>query len=589
MNLYLNLRTGATSILGIVFLPALIGVGAMLAAGNANAETGVEILTRGPIHEAFAEASMAGATAGFTITRAPYDPIVEVPPDQRPDGADVAWIPGYWSWDEDRDDFIWVSGVWRDLPPNRQWAPGYWATVSGGYQWVSGFWGNTAQTDIDYLPPPPESLEYGPSSPSPRPGNSWSPGCWVWQQSRYDWQPGYWVAPQTDWIWTPAHYTWTPRGHVYVPGYWDYALARRGVIFAPVYYAQPVYRQPSYHYAPATIIDIRVITTCLFVQASSQRYYFGDYYDARYDARGYYPWHESRPSDHRYDPLYAQYRFTQLQNDRNWDQHVDERYHHRRDNVEARPPQTLALQVNIINTRNGDRGNPYIGRSLAEVAQNDSNTYRFRSVNATEREQIESRGRAVRTYQSERARLETRPQNNGKNDKAHPEGRSIRVKLPESPVASRPGTRSDGAMKPPPAPKGPRAVATENRKPAVNPKDNGKGPESPGVQRKPRPTGPMEKTPNPGRGERSDPRVVEPRRPTKTESAPSTPSSTSPRDQGRGKPEKMDERTPQPGNRDSNVQKPTQKSQAVESRDTNRQGRRTNADKTEGSKKTKKK
>ena len=34
----------------------------------------------------------------------------------------------------------------------------------------------------------------------------------------------------------PAHYVWTPRGYVFVDGYYDYSVARRGVLFAPVYF-----------------------------------------------------------------------------------------------------------------------------------------------------------------------------------------------------------------------------------------------------------------------------------------------------------------------------------------------------------------
>lgn len=35
---------------------------------------------------------------------------VRLPPDQKPEGDDVAWIPGYWAWDDERNDFLWVSG-----------------------------------------------------------------------------------------------------------------------------------------------------------------------------------------------------------------------------------------------------------------------------------------------------------------------------------------------------------------------------------------------------------------------------------------------------------------------------------------------
>ena len=53
----------------------------------------------------------------------PPAPVQEVPPDQQPQGANVQWIPGYWAWDDSRNDYIWGSGFWRDLPPGRHWVP----------------------------------------------------------------------------------------------------------------------------------------------------------------------------------------------------------------------------------------------------------------------------------------------------------------------------------------------------------------------------------------------------------------------------------------------------------------------------------
>ena len=98
----------------------------------------------------------------------PPDPVEELPPDQKPEGDNVQWIPGYWHWDEDRTDFIWISGFWRVPPPGRVWVPGSWRESAAGWQWVSGFWQDTApvqpgqpavQPDIEYLPQPPMTLE----------------------------------------------------------------------------------------------------------------------------------------------------------------------------------------------------------------------------------------------------------------------------------------------------------------------------------------------------------------------------------------------------------------------------------------------
>ena len=98
------------------------------------------MLTRGPVHEAFAETVAFNPQPGVVVMRECPAPIVELPPDLKPEGANVTWIPGYWAWDDERNDFLWVSGIWRDLPYGRQWVPGYWCVCESGYQWTPGYW-----------------------------------------------------------------------------------------------------------------------------------------------------------------------------------------------------------------------------------------------------------------------------------------------------------------------------------------------------------------------------------------------------------------------------------------------------------------
>ncbi len=461
MRTYRTARAAVAAAVGIWVVSFLVGP-AMAAQDQATPEAGVQVLTRGPVHEAFAEASMTGAMAGVVITTPPPDPIAELPPDQRPEGASVAWIPGYWSWDDDRSAYIWVSGVWRDLPPGRQWVPGYWTLVAGGSQWISGFWGDAAQTEVTYLPPPPEPREAGPSSPAPAPGNLWTPGCWIWQQSSYAWQPGYWVVQQPDWVWVPAHYTWTPRGYVYVQGYWDHDIVHRGVMFAPVYYNQPIYTRPDYSYSPSTVIDLAVMAACLFVHPRSNRYFYGDYYDPRYEQRGFYPWYSKRLARYGEDPIYAHYRSRQLRRDPDWDVHIDDQFRYRREHVDARPPQTLALQVNIINNRGaGVPENVIIGRSFAEAAQSKTVPLRFTSVNADEHKEIVTRGREVRKLGLERARVETAPAA-GRSETDRKDARPVKFQLPVSPVVGRPmHTTETGGV--PPTPTTPKPTSTEGK------------------------------------------------------------------------------------------------------------------------------
>ena len=76
---------------------------------------GVETLTRGPVHEAFAAPTANDPKPGAVVAKKPPVEIDEVQPDFRPEGA--IWINGYWEWDAEIEDFIWISGLWRVPPP----------------------------------------------------------------------------------------------------------------------------------------------------------------------------------------------------------------------------------------------------------------------------------------------------------------------------------------------------------------------------------------------------------------------------------------------------------------------------------------
>jgi len=96
------------------------------------AEQGVQVLARGPVHEAFAGNRDLQSRAGARGAKDAPAAIEEVPPTQRPAGTNVAWNSGYWSWDDERNDFFGsvVSG-----------APCALAVASG----CQGNWGKSAQ------------------------------------------------------------------------------------------------------------------------------------------------------------------------------------------------------------------------------------------------------------------------------------------------------------------------------------------------------------------------------------------------------------------------------------------------------------
>jgi hypothetical protein len=84
----------------------------------------------------------------------------------------------------------------------------------------------------------------------------------------------------------------------------------------------------------------------LFLRPHSSHYYFGDYYDSGYLARGFYPWYSFNSSRYGYDPIYAHQRWEH-RHDRDREHSVQSEFQHRRDYTDARPPRTLAAQTRI--------------------------------------------------------------------------------------------------------------------------------------------------------------------------------------------------------------------------------------------------
>jgi hypothetical protein len=319
---------------------------------DATANDAVQVQTRGPIHEAYAQPFNQTPQPGPVVPKQPPDPIAEVPPDQKPEGENIQWIPGYWAWDNNRNDFLWVSGFWRNVPPGRQWVPGHWQQVEGGWQWEPGLWAPAGQADLPYLPEPPASLDYGPTTPAPDDNSIYVPGCWINRDARYLWQPGFWMNGQPGWVWCPDHYSYTPAGCVFVSGYWDHDLADRGLLFAPVCFNSPVWQNPGYSYTPNYCVDVPNLLGSLFLGPGNCGYYYGDYCGAGYADRGFQPW--CLYGDRNYDPLFA-YNRWEHRDDPGWYRGLRDQYYGRLNGNLPRLPDSLAQQRELL--RNGRFGN----------------------------------------------------------------------------------------------------------------------------------------------------------------------------------------------------------------------------------------
>ena len=360
-----------------------------------------EVLTRGPVHEAFAQPVDVQVQAGLVIHKQPPANIHELPPAERPANDYDTWVPGYWSWDADRNDFVWVSGCWRAAPPGMKWVPGYWATESNGWEWVAGFWASADTKELNYLPAPPAAEEIDAPGQPPDEADMWVPGCWYWNDGQYILRHGYWLHQQPGWLWVPSHYCWTPRGYVFAAGHWDYTLDQRGVLFSPVYFPPDIYNQPDYVYTPDVCVDVGLLPDYLFAYPCYSHYFFGDYYDSFYFGCGIYPWFAS-PLFHTWCcPTFAYCRWQGGLRDRNWETNVRRAFDRRASDPSLRPARTLVAQnARAAALTSAARANVQLGKPLAAVAA--ATPAGFTRINMPARREIARQANEVHVFQAAR-------------------------------------------------------------------------------------------------------------------------------------------------------------------------------------------
>jgi hypothetical protein len=441
----------------------LVSAGGFSPAPCGAQDTEVEVLTRGPLHEAFATAVTFEPKPGPLIGTEPPELIEELPPGHQLEGENVAWIPGYWAWDAEREDFLWISGIWRNLPPDREWVPGYWYQAGGRHQWIAGYWADAAATEVVYLPEPPKPVDSRPAGDPPSAAHTWIPGNWLWVDTRYRWRPGYWEPLRENWTYVPDHYHWTPRGHILVAGYWDHAPVRRGILFAPVHIGRDHYRRPGFRYTPATVISVALVLDHLFVRPSSGGYYFGDYYDPRYRGSGFvasFQFHSGTFTG--YDPIYAYTRWSH-RGDRDWERRHRDDFEYLLEHRDARPPRSWSGLREFSGGRRGVRFRDrdyVIATPLDQVAQASEEGRRFRPLNDTAREQVATRRKEMQAFRQQRRQLESAPAARPVDKAEHVE----KTRLGRSPILGRKAADLSKEDAPPPRREAPALRDPETRK-----------------------------------------------------------------------------------------------------------------------------
>jgi hypothetical protein len=374
----------------------------------------VEVTLKGPLHEAFARTVTLDPMPGPRVDRQPPEPIDEVPPDVQPEGDNVVWIPGYWSWDDSENDFLWISGLWRDMPPGRRWVPGYWAPDGNAWQWYSGFWAGAEQESVNYLPQPPGNLDLGPTSPAPSDNYFWIPGCWQYSGLAYNWRPGYWAPFVNDWVWVPSSYCATPRGYVYCDGYWDYRLSRRGTCFASLRF----HRYGHYDYRPSYVLNPSSLLLHLFVDSRTGCYLYGDWYGHR----AAMPWYATNRQHRCYDPIltyncwtYGSGYTTRLAGWTSWfHSHPDHRPRHSlrdQDAFASRHRNQSWLNQAVIGTS--------LSRALSD---GDRHGHRFQRVDESSRRRATEWSRGIAQLRTDRERTEA---GHGRSGDAHTPGLAV--------------------------------------------------------------------------------------------------------------------------------------------------------------------
>lgn len=503
------------------------------AASQDSQQDGVEFLARGPIHEAFAAPAIRAPRSAAVITTAPPKPVEELPPDQKPEGGNVQWIPGYWAWDDDTSDFLWVSGTYRTVPPTRHWVPGYWNQTDTGWQRVAGLWADQEKDHIELLStPPPDPIEEAvPAAPAE--ASSFQPGCWVYRDNRYLWRSGFWTPYRADWIWTPDSYVWTPRGYIFVHGYWDYSFQHRGLLFAPVNIHRRYWNRADWFYQPSYVVYDSFLLSSLFVRPSYNQYYFGDYYDQRYDRLGFVPWTDFRYGRSVGDPLFSHYQW-QNRNDPGWSRDLRGLYNTRRENAAARPPRTLVQQNSVIqnitnNTTNVTNvTNVKNVTALTPLTKVDQTFVKLQPVSKAQQVDVQKTASQFKEFSAQRASLEGQATKKIQPS-AQPEEspRAIKVELPKTRPA--PLKIADSAkVKAPP----PRPVMPE-----VDPKQVGKSDKTravPETKAAPKADVKPEPKPAPKPDTKPEPKPT-PKPDVKPEPKPAPPASPPPKEKDKGK------------------------------------------------------
>jgi hypothetical protein len=232
---------------------------------------------------------------------------------------------------------------------------------------------------------------------------------------------------------------------VFIAGYWDWSVAERGVLYAPVV-IHPAMAGPTFVYTPAYAIRETMLLDTLFVRPSWCHYYFGDYYGPRCHQLGF----ESCVvySRRHYDAIFVYERYAH-RSDPRWEAAQLDMCLARHAGRAPCPPRTLAQQnsllpQNVANLRNVPRVNPSISSSHTVVNSSQlvipatqlAAAKGIRTVPLDKSEQIQAKqqAQAIQQIGLQRHQIEVKA---SPGTQLHPRTAALNV-TPMQPLATRP-------------------------------------------------------------------------------------------------------------------------------------------------------
>jgi hypothetical protein len=256
-------------------------------------------------------------------------------------------------------------------------------------------------------------------------------------------------------------------------------------------------------FTPSTVIDMDIFTDHLFLRPAYHHYYFGDYYATNYADVGIYPWFAVQARGIAYDPIYV-HRGWVHRDDHDWHHHLEDSYRFRTEHVEARPPRTLNLQLDIAARPLAAEHHLVVAHPLTKVMSRENQPFKFHVVATAEREKLVQHAQDVNKGRTERVAMDTRelPKTGAApNAIAAP----VKAKLPPTAVVAKKAVAQAPEHAPPPQPE----VAKRSTAPATA------APSHPAPQPlTPRPVPPTateKKSVEPTRPSPAEPRSVEPK------------------------------------------------------------------------------